>query len=254
MSEKNTGAYQSESRTTTKQTDSLKLILIIIAGIILLAGAVFAAYRFSQGRAGDIVLPGGTTYLGPSPTTGPVQATSVQQPTSIPKFTADASVPWRMQTGRIYPFSFSYPSTLSFVVFSNDPSDSFGIVWGNTPPQQNLLIYMEIFDPRNPALSSQPKIDYVKNWYKAWSGLKGVKSVEPFTNAQGLKGYKAQFINTAGATPNWDIFFEVPGKTNMMLHLANGILDQSVFDKIVDSIQWGATTPIPSKPAVSTTP
>lgn len=233
----------------------LKPVLFIIGGMILLAGAVFTAYRFSQSRAGDIVLPGGTTYLGPSPTTLPVQTTpKPSDPTTIPKFTADVSVVWNIQTGRIYPYSFSYPATLSFVVFSNDPSDSFGIVWGNTTPQQNLLIYMEIFDSNKPELAREPKIDYVKNWYKKWSGLKGVKSVVPFTNANGLKGYKAQFINTAGATPNWDVFFEVPGKPDVMLHLANGILDSTIFDKIIDSVKWGPSSPIPSKPAESITP
>jgi hypothetical protein len=88
---------------------------------------------------------------------------------------------------------------------------------------------------------SQPKIEYVQNWWTQWSGLKGVKSLEQFTNSKGMKGYKVKFINTAGESPNDDVFFEVPGRSDLMVRFGNGYLDKPVFDRIVDSFNWKGT-------------
>jgi len=223
------------------QPDFSKLAIATFVGVIVLGVAVYAAYRYSQKQAGNIVLPGGVTYLGPSPS--PAQ----QPPTAPLRFTADSTVSWTTQSGRIYPYSFSYPSTLSLVVFPGDPTDSVAIAWGNVNPQQNLLFNMELIEQRDETYINKPKIEFVKNWYKFFSGLKGVASVKPFTNANGLKGYRASYINYADASPNVDIFFEIPGQNNLMLHAANGIVDPVIFDRIIDSVKWTPVTPTAAK-------
>lgn len=218
------------------QPDFTKLAIATIVGVLLLGGAVYAAYRYSQRQKGDIVLPGGITYLGPSPK-------SEAQPSTAPlRFTAASDVSWKTHSGTIYNYSFSYPSTLPLVVFTSDPNDSVGISWGNIPPQQNLLLNIEIIKDRDPKYINQPKIEFVKNWYKFFSGLKGVAKVEPFTNTNALRGYKASYTNYANTSPNVDVFFEVPGNPNIMIHLANGILDPVIFDRILDSLKWTAPT------------
>ncbi len=217
-----------------KQLDIVKLTIVTIAGILILSVAIFAAYRYSQKQAGNIVLPGGVTYLGPSPT-----PSFFWEPSPTPhRFKADAAVTWKNYTGKIYPYTFSYPSTLIVVVFPDDPTDSVALSWDNIPPQLNILLNMEFIDKRDPNLTTQPKVEYVKNWYKFFSGLKGVSKVEPFTNTNGMKGYKAYYINLADATPNIDVFFEIPGNNTTMIHLANGILDPNVFNRILDSLKW----------------
>ncbi len=225
----------------SEQPNFTKLAIATFVGVVILGAAVYAAYRYSQKQAGNIVLPGGVTYLGASPSPGK------QPPTAPLRFTADATVSWTTQSGRIYPYSFSYPSTLTLVVFPDDPTDSIAIAWGNVIPQQNLLFNMEIIDKRDESYVNKPKIEYVKNWYKFFSGLKGVASVEPFTNAHGLKGYRASYINYADATPNVDIFFEIPGQKNLMLHAANGIVDPAIFDRIIDSVKWTPVSPTTEK-------
>lgn len=216
-----------------------KIASIIIAGMIIIAGAIFVAYRYSQKQAGNIVLPAGVTYLGPSPTV------AIQPTTPPPKFTADSSVTWNIQKGVIYPYSFSFPSTLTLVIFTGDKTDSVAIVWDDIPPQLNILLNMELIESRDSKLINQPKIEYVKNWWKFFSGLKGVASVIPFTNSNGIKGFKAQYLNNANIAPNLDVFFEVPDNPKVMIHMANGILDASIFDRMIDSLKWKAPTAYP---------
>jgi hypothetical protein len=225
------------------QPNFTKLAIATFLGVVILGAAVYIAYRYSQKQAGNVVLPGGVTYLGPSPTA----AAAKQPPTAPLRFTAAANVSWTTQSGKVYPFSFSYPSTLSLVVFPGDLSDSIAIAWGNIPPQQNILFNMEFIDQRDESFLNQPKIEFVRNWYKFFSGLKGVESVQPFTNTNGMKGYKASYINYANTSPNVDVFFEIPGNSDLMLHMANGILDPTIFNRIIDTVKWTPTTPKANK-------
>lgn len=212
-----------------------------LGGFLVLGGAIFVAYRYSQKQSSDLIVPGGVTYLGATPTQ------TVSAPTPPPlRFTADPTVNWKTRRGVTYPYSFSYPETLQLVVFPGDKSDSVAISWNNIPPQVNILANIEMVSQRDPKYVSQPKINFVNDWYKFFSGLKGVSRVEQFTNANGLKGYRAVYINNLGQTPNTDIFFEVPGDKNLLIHLANGVLDPVIFDRIVDSLNWGTGTKITS--------
>lgn len=229
-----------ETEETLEDKEFLKLAIATLVGMLILGGAVYAAYRYSQRQSSQIVLPGGVTYLGPSP-----KADITQPPTAPLRFTASSDVNWKTFSGKIYPYSFSYPETLPLVVFPDDPTDSVAIAWGNIPPQVNILLNMEFIDQRDPKFVSQPKIEYVKNWYKFFSGLKGVAKVESFTNAQGLKGYKASYLNWADQAPNLDVFFEIPGNKTTMIHLANGILDPNIFDRLIHSLKWSPKTPSP---------
>lgn len=210
-----------------------KRIIATITGILLLIGAVYGTYRYSQNRSGTLILPGGVTYLGPSP------SPQTAQPSPLPlHFTLESDVTWNTYSGKLYPYTFSYPSSLPIVIFPEDTNDSVAISWGNVAAQENILLNMEFIDKRDPQLTKKPKSEYVRNWYTFFPGWKDVASVTPFTNTNGLKGYKAVYINTRGASPNLDVFFEIPQDPNMLIHLANGILDPDIFDRIIDSVKW----------------
>ena len=234
-----------EEQTVKQEVNYIKIITIIIAAVIILALSIFVAYIYSQSKQGGIVLPGGITYLGASPT--PIVATLTPGPTTPPlKFTADSTVPYKDHYGITFPYSFSYPETLPIVIFPSDPYDSVAISWGNIPPQVNILINIEKIKDRDESFLNKSKKDFVEAWWKYFSGLKGVAAVTPFTNVKGMKGYKAQYINSVNQTPNIDVFFEVPQRPDIMIHLANGILDQTIFDRIVDSVSWNVPTPTPT--------
>ncbi len=229
-----------------------KLVIITVCAVFILGTAVYLAFRYSQKQSGGIILPGGVTYLGETPS--PAPRIDKAEPTITPiKFSVDSSVSWKTFSGNIYPYSFSYPSTLPLVIFGGDKSDSVAIDWGNIKPQQNVLLNIELIDIRDPSYLKKNKTEYVNNWYKFFPGLKGVQSVEKFTNSNGLVGYKAKYLNHANVAPNLDVFFEVPKRTDIMIHLGSGILDSDVFNRIVDSVKWEPTEKSTSASAATPT-
>lgn len=168
---------------------------------------------------GTIVLPAGGTYLGPSST-----------PPSTPKSVTGTEI-----RGQKYPYSFSVPESIKLVSLASDTFDIYALVIGTQSPDQNVLIGVDDLN-RSQDLKQYMKGSkraYVENWWKQFSGLKGVTSITEFKNSKGLAGYKAQYIQGSGE----DIFFETPDP-RYVIHLANGPLEKAVFDKIVDSVSW----------------
>ena len=217
---------------TEKNKYSLSKITFFGVGTaVVVTSLLYAAYRYSQKKTSEIIVPGGITYIGAKPTAA--------VPSPLPKelFTADSSVSWIRRKGFQYPYSFSFPETLQLVVFPNDPSDSMAIVWKDFPPQQNILINVELIKDRNPDLVGKPK-EYIENWYKHFSGLKGVKSIEQFKNVNGIRGYKAVYTNKLDQTPVVDYFFIPPERYDIVVHMANGIIDPSIFEKMINSFNW----------------
>lgn len=217
----------------------MKLAFFTFTGMLILGSGLYVTYRYSQSRSRNIILPGGTTYLGETPTPIPITSPT---PTTPAIFTAASDVAWKTRSGKIYPYSFSYPSTLNLVIFPDDLTDSVAIEWKNIPPQLNILANIELIEDRDKTYVKKPKIEYAKNWYKFFPGLTGVGKVQKFTNVNGLKGYKVWFVNKTGSSPNLDVFFEIPGKPNLMIHMANGIIDSPIFDRMIDSLKWNTST------------
>ncbi len=225
---------------------------VLVALIILQHNLAF------QGK-GTIIIPAGNTYLGPSttspspsPTVGVAITTSLT-PTNTPAskateaptqnanaLTAPANTQWVTVKGRIYGYFFKAPKTFNLVTFPNDPYDIYAISWNNQPPQSNVLIGVDNLNNRDQLKQyvSVSKRAYVEDWWKQFGGLKGVGSITDFTNSQGLKGYKAKYLNSQNQSPNDDIFFEAPNHPELVIHLANGIMDKNIFDKLVDSVGW----------------
>lgn len=195
-----------------------------VAGIafIVLVSATYLSYRHTKSRTPQIVLPGGISYLGPTPK----QMQSEKIPVPV-----DASwAPWK---GQRYPYSFSYPSNLSLGFFPNDPFDAVTIFWGDTNPQENLLLRVETL-----SAGQSNKRAYVENWWKQYT-YAGVASVEDFTTSQGLKAYRARYKDQTGSVPYEQVFLEVPGKPDLLIWMSQKLLEKPIFDRIVDSFIWG---------------
>ena len=234
-------------RNTDKKIPTVNVpILILCFSISILASSLmYLSYHLSNSNKGTIAIPAGQTYLGPPEVVPSWTNFSPATPTDEPKnqpslFVADPKTPWTVWVGKTYPYRFSYPNTLTLTGFPHDPMDSVGISWGGKKPQENILI--NVIDlSKNASFEpyiKQSKKQFVDAWWKQFSGLTGNTPVEKFTNKKGLVGYKTRFINKGGQTPNLDIFFEVPKKPGLMIRIANGILDPSVFDVMVESVEW----------------
>jgi hypothetical protein len=244
-----------ESETEQNSVNYSKLAGIAVLGLVFLVVAIFFIVKFTQKDSPkNSASSEGNKNQQTSNKTGEKTGTKQAIAAPPPKFTLAGDVTWNAKAGTYYPYAFSYPSNLPLVVFINDQTDSVAIVWGNIPAQQNVLFNVEIIANRDAKYVNQPKVEYVKNWYKFFSGLKGVSKMETFANVKGLKGYKVWYLNTANTAPNVDVFFEIPKRNDIMLHFANGIIDEPIFDKIIDSARWEekisptiAVSPTPTK-------
>lgn len=224
--------------TRDEQPNITKIVVAAVIGIIILGAISYAGYSYSRKKAG-VTLPGGKTYLGPTPT-------AVAQQKQYDVFTVDPNTPWENHYGKLFPFAFSYPTTLPLVVYTGDPADTVSISWNNIPPQNNVLIDVQQVSRFDAKYINLPKEQYVKDWWKQFSGLKGLKSLTPFTNAQGLKGYRARYMDYSDQAPIDNVFFEVPNNPKLIIHLANGILDAPIYERVIHSVAWGVVTPTPA--------
>lgn len=194
----------------------MKQTFVIALGIsMLLTLAVILEHNLSF--KSTIVLPAGGTYLGPSSvqsTPAPVSGTQIR--------------------GQKYPYSFEIHESVKLVALGG-AFDIYALMINNQPPENNVLIGVDDLN-RTDDLKKYikgTKRAYVENWWKQFSGLKGVESITEFTNSNGLTGYKAHYINGSSV----DVFFETPDD-RYVIHLANGPLENNIFDSIVDSVAW----------------
>jgi hypothetical protein len=241
-----------------EQLPSTINVIIISSIIFFLALAVIIfQHNMTFQKEGTIVLPAGGTYLGPNgqPTDTPALAQATPIPTAmraspaeVPtnvgtkegKFTVPADAAWVIVRGNAHPYAFLAPKTLKLVTFPNDKYDIYAIEWNNLTPQSNVLIGVDDMNFSNNLKKyiNVSKKTYVEDWWKQFGGLKGVFSIAEFTNSKNLKGYKAKYLNQSNQSPIDDIFFEIPNHPEFVMHLSNGVLDQAIFDRIVDSVSW----------------
>ena len=204
----------------------------IISSILLIV--VIGAFLSAKDRTGTIVLPGGNTYLGPTPTAIPVPPVSGDI-IPVPK-----DVSWIERKGAVYPFTFSHPASLSLGVFPNDPYDAVTVFHPGTDANANIFIRVEdLTKLKKNQYIGKPK-EYASDWWKDYS-WKGVAEVSIFTNAAGLTGYRAKYLNDEGLTPYDHIFFAVPNKPNLIIWMSGRLFEPAVFSRMVDSVSWSTT-------------
>lgn len=212
----------------------LKVGVIVSVIVVFLLLIIVTWHQWTVKRQSEIILHSGVTYTGPTPTPGS------NQQTQAGKFIAKENEPTKIIKGQQYTYSFSIPQSLELVRLDENPYDIWAVKFGNVAPSSAVLIGVDNLQ-NNEKLKeyiNQPKIVYVENWWKQFGGLTGVSSITPFTNSNGLKGYKAKYTTGSGLSGNDDIFFEISSKKNLVIHLSNGVLDQQVFDQIIDSLRW----------------
>lgn len=238
-------------REISTRTHYVLVLILCFSVSILLSSLIYLSYHLTNTNKGTIAIPAGKTYLGPpevqpSWTNFSPQTTPTNTPSPQTLFTAKVNTPWKTWKGSVFSYQFSYPETLPLIGFPKDPMDSVGISWSGKKPQENILINVidlsknKNFEP----YVKKPKKEFVSVWWKQFSGLTGTTPIVEFTNKKGLKGYKTRFINAAGQTPNLDVFFEVPKNPELMIRIANGVLDPTLFDTIVESVEWKGKNPI----------
>jgi hypothetical protein len=217
-------------------TPAPKILLPALLISLVLFGGVYLAYQSAKSRQSRIILPGGITYLGPTPTPIPLAPTSTPLNTSgvIP---IPSGTKWSENKGKLYPYSFSYPSTLSLGWFPNDQYDSVTLFYGNTDANTNMFFRVDNLTALHKTAYIGKPMEYAKNWWKDYL-WKNVATVTTFTNNHGLKGYRATYLDKSDKTPYDHVFFEVPGRTDLIIWISGRLFDTDTFNKLVDSVSW----------------
>lgn len=222
-------------------TEERLIPILLIAGVVslILVGTVVAAFVGAKRKTGQIILPGGITYLGPSPSTKQSPTTSYEPRTSSYIPIAETAK-WVEQKGRAYPYTFLYPDTLSLGVFPGDPFDSVTIFWEKTDAQKNVFFRVEDLSkiPDQEKYTRGSKKAYAENWWRQYS-WKGLSKVETFTNDHNLKGYKATYKGNDGKPAAYNHYFlEVPEKPNLVIWISSSLLSDGIVEKIAQSVSW----------------
>lgn len=213
------------------------VLLVSFIAFAVLITAVFLSYQYAKKYTSYVILPGGTdAYYGE-----PQKTQQNPQPqTRSNTFFADAKEEWKQQKGILFPYSFSYPSSMKLGVFPGDPHDPVTIFWGNLDSQQTIFMRVELLDTDEfRTYIPLPKRRFVEDWWKQYS-YNGIASYTEITNKAGLKGHRASYADSSGNASKYHFFFEVPGRSDIMLWMSSDIIDWSVFERMIESLSWDA--------------
>lgn len=208
-------------------------VVILVVFLAIVGGVYF--WVSSRSKNGQQIFPAGINYLSPNNSSSNVGGVAPLYDFAKLAESSD----WSTYKGKIYTFSFQYPKELKPLTFPNDQSESVTFKISNVPPELNLMFLVETISSRDPKLVGQPE-EFVKNYWKFFSGLKSLNSIEALTIDKGMKGFKASYLAKSGVVTNDNYFFVITGDSNHLLHLANifGAEGKGLFNRIVNSLDY----------------
>jgi hypothetical protein len=204
--------------------------LVILVVFVLLVGGVYL-WVSNKSKNGQPIFPAGINYLSP------------QSPTTAPLFDfakLGESADWVTYTGKLFPYSFQYPKALTPVTYPGDKSDAVAFKVSALPPEQSLLLTVEKISGRDKNLVGKPE-EFVKNYWKYFSGLKALKNIAAITNEKGLTGYKAAYvIKGSNAVTSDYYFFVIEGDNDTLLHVGDIFPKEgkTLFSRILNSLEY----------------
>lgn len=217
-----------EQETSEKNTLATTSVVILAIFLIVIGGVYLWV---SKKNKGNVAFPAGINYLGPQ------SASNLTPVPTIDLSQLGKSGQWLKSGGKIYKYQFIYPSELQLTAFINDPTDKIAWITGIASPQQSIAFNVEKMSDLDPKYTNNPE-EYVRNFWKKFSGLSGIKLVEPATNQKGLKGFKALYTDKSGNVATVNYFFPVPNDPDHILQVINGILPENIYNNIVNSVEF----------------
>lgn len=238
--------------------DFTKIIIGLVVAVVVLGGIVYASYSLTQKKTAKQTFPAG--YTPPTAETpGAKQGTTIASvdckitepnPDNVwayylkcNRFKSSSTAAWKNYKNATLGFELSLPSDLDTIEYPN----GLGINYKEISAANNLLFSLDMASSRSGEFQDMKGDAYVKNYWRQYSGLVALKSYEAFSNQYNIKGHKATYLNMANESPNDEVFFEYPTAPGDFVHFASGVLDKSVFDKIIDSFKWEGTAVTPKK-------
>ena len=223
---------QNSDEETITKSNLVSANLVIIVVFLLVVGGVY--YNVSKKSKGALTMPAGINYLSPSGTAN-TKTVSLYDYAQLTQSTDLITF-----KGKKFAFSFQYPKGLTPLTFIDDPSDAVTFKVNDMPAQSSLMMLVETISQRDKTLVGKQE-EFVNGYWKYFSGLKGLVSITPVSNSNGLKGFKAVYATKNGAVAtNEKYFFTLEGDDDHMLYVANifPVEGQALFEKMLNSINY----------------
>lgn len=205
----------------------------ILVVFVLLVGGVYL-WVSNKSKNGQQIFPAGINYLSP-------KGNEAAKPVLLYDFTKLAeSSDWVTYKGKLFSYSFQHPKELKPISYPNDKSDAVAFKVGALPPEQSLLLTVETISSRDNNFVGRPE-EFVKNYWKFFSGLKALKQIEPMTNEKGLNGYKATYIvKGSNAVTSDYYFFVIEGDADHLLHVGDIFPTEgkAVLNRMINSLEY----------------
>lgn len=206
--------------------------VVILVVFLLVIGGVY--YFVSSKNKGQQVFPAGVNYLSP-------KGEEAKKPVLLYDFAKLAeSSDWVTYKGKLFSYSFQHPKVLTPLSFPNDKSDAVTFKVNELPPEQSLLLTVETISLRDKNLVGKQE-EFVKSYWKYFSGLKGLKKIESITNEKGMKGYKANYIVKSNNAVTSDYyFFVVEGNDDILIHIGDifPAEGKGVLNRMINSLEY----------------
>jgi len=203
---------------------------VVLVVFVLLVGGVYL-WVSKKNKTGQQVFPAGINYLSPqSPTTAPLYDFAKLAETTD----------WVSYKGKLFPYSFQYPKEFTPVTYPGDKSDPVAFKVSALPPEQSLLLIVEKISGRDKNLVGKPE-EFVRNYWKFFSGLKALKNITKVTNEKELTGYKATYvIKGSNAITSDYYFFVIEGNDDTLLHMGDifPAEGKTLFNRIMNSLEY----------------
>jgi hypothetical protein len=204
--------------------------VILVVFVVLVVGVYMWVSK--KNKTGQQVFPAGINYLSPKG--------SVANAPSYDYAKLAVSTDWVTYKGKLFPYSFQYPKEFKPVIYPGDKTDAVAFKVSALPPEQSLLLTVETISNRDKNLVGKPK-EFVSNYWKFFSGLKGLKTITEITNEKGLKGYKANYVikNSNAITSDY-YFFVVESNNDILLHVGDIFPTEgkAVLNRIINSLEY----------------
>jgi len=205
------------------------VVLVVFLAVI---GGVY--YFVSKKNKGQQVFPAGINYLSP-------KGEEAKKPVLLYDFAKLAeSSDWVTYKGKVYSYSFQHPKALAPLTLPNDKSDAVTFKVNELPPEQSLLLNVETVSSRDANLTGKPE-EFAKNYWKFFSGLKGLSKIESITNEKGMKGFKTKYIvKGSNAITSDNYFFVVESNNDILLHIGDifPAEGKAVLNRLVNSLEY----------------
>lgn len=206
--------------------------VVILVVFLLVIGGVY--YFVSSKNKGQQVFPAGVNYLSP-------KGEEAKKPVLLYDFAKLAeSSDWVTYKGKLFSYSFQHPKVLTPLSFPNDKSDAVTFKVNELPPEQSLLLTVETISLRDKNLVGKQE-EFVKNYWKYFSGLKGLSKIESVTNEKGMKGYKAKYVVKSNNAVTSDYyFFVVEGNDDILIHIGDIFPTEGkgVLNRMINSLEY----------------